>query len=1114
MWKNVQRDAFGLLLLLFCCVVTCRVACGQNNNDKKSIEDQKKREKLFLCGASDLYVRWNVTFGALQKRAENVREAAHKMRDNRQLYVNETEAELVAVGAISKMAHVLSNTSRALNVSRGFMDGIERDFFNAFEAVKDFPDKYVYGHSNLNDDKMSKRTSEVLEFFKNISKLYTDCKNKSGSNVTVESLEREVMTEVDNVNKELSKWKNKQVAEWEEARKNVSVWLGNMKNYTEISPSSKSKNIWQYDVTIWGIIKKDCNRVYNNNSSGSPVGPQIVNSSRLNLLRHLDDIANNATINSSIMENGCDTMYEHFRGYVSIVNKTEKANETLVKEMCAKIENSEHSMENCTVNRTSLEWLEYRFNETVREMVGRMNNTLTQLIDVEKKVLTLVGKMIVSKRNAICNDSKRLSNMNVTLRDLESKNFSALSSFNALNASIAKAQSEAAKALGSSKATLKNISLIEMVAGESRKEISRAYHVRAGVERAAHKVAETKAEAEKVFNETVIKRGELDDEKRGLERALKEEESLLRTAGDKIITALRLLKGNRAEFDNVEKLCSANLTAPTIPIDVATKIMMELLSVNSSATLKTTEEKVKGYKKHVEQLKGLYTKLDEYNHTINGNATRAVKSAADFEENVKRREKDAVETVVGEVNNKAKELCAAAKKIKSFLGQIEKTTEQAKKLSLEISVLNAQSKKAAYDATEAGKSCQKSSKVVEGAKRYVLADKGVKLIHSTNISCMSSIASVIRKNNEAVSVLVSVNKTMQNAENAQKNADGLFKKESARLEAAKSNFTKMLKSVGVVSSEPVNVCDTDHFKGKTPTLENLTVAVPLLRSIDTINVEDVNKSVEKYAALIANASAGAGIATSHSREAQENAENSTKFAAEADKTARSVLKQALAKQKERLCNTTAKLKEVNRNAAALRDHASSMKTDVTEHLRRAAAAGRSAEDAVAHAVAAEVHAEKVNKEYQLTTEAVKKTKVEIRHAMKSAAVLLRENEEHLNKINSSFEDALKNVSNGTCNIVVNVCSTATDNCAIVAELEESLRTIEGIDALMNVTAAINGLARLTMNDALIESQLKAADAHASAAEAAAVEAHAAAKNAQCTPLYMQLLHAFGNFRLV
>ncbi|KAH8610374.1 hypothetical protein ERJ75_001109500 [Trypanosoma vivax] len=98
-----------------------------------------------------MYVRWNVTFGALQKRAENVTATAHKVLDNRQLCVNETEAVSVANDTISKVAHVLSNTSRALNVSRGFMDGTERDFFNAFEAIKDNPDKYVYGHGNLND---------------------------------------------------------------------------------------------------------------------------------------------------------------------------------------------------------------------------------------------------------------------------------------------------------------------------------------------------------------------------------------------------------------------------------------------------------------------------------------------------------------------------------------------------------------------------------------------------------------------------------------------------------------------------------------------------------------------------------------------------------------------------------------------------------------------------------------------------------------------------------------------------------------------------------------------------------------------------------------------------
>ncbi|CCD18470.1 hypothetical protein ERJ75_000849900 [Trypanosoma vivax] len=1114
MRTNPHSDAARLLLLLFCCVVTCRVTCGQKSNDKKSIEGQKEREKIFLCGASDLYVRWNVTFGALQKRAENVSATAKKMRDNRQLYVNETEAESVASDAISKIAHVLSNTSKALNVNRGFMDGIERDFFNAFEAIKDNPDKYVYGHSNLNDEMVSKRTSEVLAFFKNISKLYTECKNKSGLNVTVESLEREVMVKVDNVTDDLSTWKDKQVAEWEGAKKNVSVWLENMKNHTEKSGSSKSKNIWEYDVTIWSIIEKDCRRVHKVDHSNSSVGATIVNSSRLNLLRHLNDIANNATTESSIMENGCESMYNLFRDYVSIINRTEAEKKKLVIDLCIKIEKEPQTMKNCTANRTSLKWIKHRFNETVHEMVGRMHNSLTQLIAVEKKVLTKVGNLIVNKRDAICNDSKRFNSMNVTLRDVYNKRYSAASSIHALNASIVKGQLEAEKALGSSKAAVERISMIESIADGSPTQINEARDGYAEVERTVHQVLEIKAEAEKLLNGANGKHEKVDGEKRDLESALGTEESHLKINGDKIIKALRLLKGNVAEFDSVEKLCSASFKAPSVPIDVATNIMSELSNVNSSTTLAATEEKAKDYEKHIEELKALYTKLDEYKRTINGNATEAAKSAAKTEEMSKTAEDAAATTASDQIKEKGKMLCAADSGLAALSSKIKEAVKQQEDLSLKLSVASTQSAKAMYNATEAEKSCQISSKVVEGAKRYVHAVDDVGLMHATNVSCMSSIASVIRKSKEAVDTIASVNKTMQTAENAQKNANDLFNEENTRLEAAKSNFTEMLKSISVVSSEPVNVCDTNNFKSKSPTLESLTMAVTLLRSINTINVENVNKSVEQYGALIANAKAGADIATVRSREAKGSAENSTKFATEADEVARSVLKQALAKQKERLCNAAAKLKEVNRNTAALRDHANSMKTDATEHLRRAAAAGRSAEDAVAHAVAAEVHAGKVVEEYQLTTEAVKKTKAEIRHAMKSAAVLLRENEEHLNKINSSFEGALKNVSNGTCNIVVNVCSTATDNCTIVAELEESLRTIEGIDALMNVTAAINGLARLMMNDALIESQLKAADAHASAAEAAAVEAHAAAKNAQCTPLYMQLLHALGNFRSV
>ncbi|CCD21116.1 hypothetical protein ERJ75_000080300 [Trypanosoma vivax] len=420
------------------------------------------------------------------------------MLESGQLYVNETEAVSVSGDAISKMAHVLSNTSRALNVSRGFMDGTGRDFFNPFEAIKDDPNTYVYGHSNQNDEVMLKRASEVFAYFKNISKLYTDCNNKSGSNATVKSLEKKVMAGVDIVGNDLSTWNNQQVAQWKAAQENVPTGLGNMKNYTETSVK-RVTNIWHYNVTIWDIIEKDCNRVHKTNSSGSSVGEKIVNSSRLNILRHLDDIANNATTESSIMENGCDTMYEHFRGYTSIINKQDAEKKRLLNDLCEKMEKQSKTMKNCTVNRTSLRWLEHRFNETVREMVERMNNSLTQLIDVEKEVLTKVGAMVVSKRDAICNDSKRLKSMNVTLRDVENKKLSDASSIYDLNASIAKAQSEAAKALGSSLASMGNISLIEMVADDSHTEISCAYHVRAEVERAAHKVSKIKMTAQRLL---------------------------------------------------------------------------------------------------------------------------------------------------------------------------------------------------------------------------------------------------------------------------------------------------------------------------------------------------------------------------------------------------------------------------------------------------------------------------------------------------------------------------------------------------------------------------------------------------------------------------------------
>ncbi|KAH8618569.1 hypothetical protein ERJ75_000262400 [Trypanosoma vivax] len=110
------------------------------------------------------------------------------------------------------------------------MDGIERDFFNAFEGIKHAPHLFVYGHSNL-DTNDGKRISEVLGFFNNITRFFAQCKNATGENVTVELLEQKMMMEVDNVSTNLSTWEQEQVSLWNSTYAKVDAWLTDMTKY-------------------------------------------------------------------------------------------------------------------------------------------------------------------------------------------------------------------------------------------------------------------------------------------------------------------------------------------------------------------------------------------------------------------------------------------------------------------------------------------------------------------------------------------------------------------------------------------------------------------------------------------------------------------------------------------------------------------------------------------------------------------------------------------------------------------------------------------------------------------------------------------------------------------
>ncbi|KAG8340229.1 hypothetical protein TRVL_08942 [Trypanosoma vivax] len=353
----------------------------------------REREEILLCNASRTYIDWNVTFRALRKRALNVNATATTILKNFTIYRNSDNVRKKAQDALEKVKGAVSNTTAALVVADSFMNGIELDFFNAFEAIKGFPQNYIFGHSNMHDEKSKRRISEVQTFFDDIKEFFSRCNaTNNGKAETLESMEKAVMDVVDQA-VDLSTWKSERVKEWNETLNQVESWLHDMKNYT--GQSSKT-NIWNYSVTIWNITRTDCGTIVTGNKGNSSVEAAYEN-----IIRHLRDIANESFI-SSVEENGCNETYSHFRTILrgGLYNKTYDKNE--IKEMCKKIRNNTNK-KRCTSAKTSLEWIKERFKVAVPKMIENLNYSLMELINAEKVAQEAAKSIAAEAVGHVCN---------------------------------------------------------------------------------------------------------------------------------------------------------------------------------------------------------------------------------------------------------------------------------------------------------------------------------------------------------------------------------------------------------------------------------------------------------------------------------------------------------------------------------------------------------------------------------------------------------------------------------------------------------------------------------------------------------------------------------------
>ncbi|CCD20680.1 hypothetical protein ERJ75_000077900 [Trypanosoma vivax] len=1096
MKKNSPRCVALRLLTVLWFAVVCRASASRGN------PEQKNKEEVFLCGAADLFVEWNVTFGALHKREVKVNTTATKILQNPELYTNRTGMEQAATVAIEMVKGVMSNTSAALNASRGFMDGIERDFFNAFEAVKDYPDNFTFGHSNLERD--GKRESEILKFFKNVTMLFVKCKNRTNENVTIDSLEKKIMAEVDNETANLTEWEAEQRDKWNATLANVTTWLDGMKSYNH---SETRKNVWKNSVSIRDIIVEDCDKIHRNSSKGSKV-PNIINSAYMNVMRHLDDIANKTVVNNSLEENGCNSMHKLFKENISGVvfgNVTKSKNK--IQEICKKL-NETLQNHTCTTNRTSVEWLRHRFDITVPEIIERLSKSLVQLMEAEKLVVGTFEDLFVSRREVLCDETRVMGKMNTTFDMMVESDASCEADIKSANASLVSAVHNITEARNKSDAALERASMAQNITNAVSTEFDKTKRADVGVKSAERAMKESEIAAREVISKTETSREELKKVRDELNAARKKKGSHLETISKNFSSALTSVQRS----ENINNVCDvSSFVAPNVSIYAAEDVFAQLVAINFSADSASDGKLLGNCTQKVEALGRLVEEIGVYSNATRDNASKALQHADAAEQSAKEAEERAIDVVKSEINEKWSEIYAAEGNMTALSRKVTELERQRDHLYKNLSVVAELSNKTMNKALVAVRNCTAAAAIAMEAMTTVLKTTNeTGRVVDANSSCAKAYANVINEDGAVQRVLRDTKATKVHVGKLHGDVNTSLAAGKSQLEQMKRNFTALSE---FTNGGHLVLFGSARFPANINvsklSLENATKIYTKLRSITAFNASRIEESLTSFGNVVAGISSNLTVAVVHQKGAADNVTLAETKAKEVEEETRAVLKKALEKQRARLCDTVKQLTEINNKTTALQKEAIAVRESEAAQLKRASAANQRAEDAVTRAVAAEPHAAEATAQYQLTGEAFRSARIEAKHLVKNAAASLQANEEHIKKINNNFTYAVKAVSSHHCKTEINVYKSAV-TCNVTSGLEESLREIQSLTALMNITLEEEALKRLSLSDKSVKELMQETSRRASAAEAAAAAALKAAEGSKCTPLYLQLLRAVDN----
>ncbi|KAH8609422.1 hypothetical protein ERJ75_001205300 [Trypanosoma vivax] len=834
----------------------------------------RKKEEILLCNASRTYIDWNVTFRALRKRALNVNATATTILKNFTLYRNSDNVRKKAEDALEKVKGAVSNTTAALVVADSFMNGIELDFFNAFEAIKGSPQNYIFGHSNMHDEKSKRRISEVQTFFDDIKIFFSRCNaTNNGKAETLESMEKAVMDVVDQaVN--LSSWKKRRVKEWNKTLNQVESWLHDMKNYT--GQSSKT-NIWNYSVTIWNITRTDCGTIEKGNT-GADSSVKLVEAAYDNVIRHLRDIANESFI-SSVEENGCNETYSHFRTILaeSLYNKTYDKNE--IKEMCKKIKNKKE--ESCASAKTSFQWIKERFKVAVPKMIENLNYSLTELINAEKVAQEAAKSIAAEAVGHVCNAKGQADVFSAKHNAVENFNVNVETNISLLIASLDGVEEKLTNALNKTNSALNILS-----ASASDVKALEVAHNDSGVQKESQLTVEdaraAKRQAEELAKTLKTASSELKHHNNNLDASLREKNAHLKDIAKKVSVAINVTnerQENNGEFglscEGIDRVLQ-NVTTDKA-IDIIKKLEKDNL-VNTAVELNKTLQKSEG---NVSSLDGRISQMNANFSLAKSNTESALNRLHDVVQKSQNFQRAALAAVVELLNKNKSALCALQEELTALSIQNETVSRRSEKLVEDISGIKDAASKLAADAAVSMHNCTSVAKLAKEAALLRPGATGADdKAQYAEQNCTLAVQEVSTTNEKALAFVGVATGAKNDAVKLQGQLTELIREKKKRLEKTKGTFAEMLKNASVKPLKVENTCEAVNFSEYVTTFEQAEKIFPQLRGVDSFGVDDVKRNITALEGLVSSAEANLSRAQSNVVLSKESSKNAEKYASE------------------------------------------------------------------------------------------------------------------------------------------------------------------------------------------------------------------------------------------